>query len=69
MKVGDMVKTGVYPGRGLMIGMIIGETNRLVDPDDSAVEKVFNILWDNGNILTAGSTFLRPFCEGRNASR
>ena len=65
MKVGDLVHNVSHDRHG----MIIGEANHLIDPDDIMVEKVFNILWDDGNIHIAGSTFLRLFCEGQNASR
>jgi hypothetical protein len=60
MKVGDLVHNVSHDRHG----MIIGETNHLIDPDDIMVEKVFNILWDDGNIRVVGSTFLRLFCEG-----
>ena len=65
MQVGDLVHNVVHDKHG----MIIGEVNHLVNPDGSVVEKVFNILWNDGNIHIAGSTFLRLFCEGQNASR
>ena len=50
MKSGDMVKTGVYPGRGLMIGIIIDCNNHegTTTVPTRMSEMTYGILWSSG---------------------